>query len=149
LSKRSCPAVKQIEKYSLGNSFFVPVYQKRKDDVRARVDGCSAKLLVQLASYFTPACNGHDVCYHCGKKANCDNDFNKNMGIICEKVWPGFWNIIDYIQCKSYQDIAFSAVNQNGFGVLDAYKDDQNRQFNCKCTSEINSKLLSKMFYLK
>ncbi|OUM62650.1 hypothetical protein PIROE2DRAFT_11026 [Piromyces sp. E2] len=128
LNKRAtCPSIDKLREYR-HEKLVVPVYQNSRNDVRTRVDGCSSKVLIELADYFTPACNGHDACYHCLSKTQCDNDFYDNMQEICEKYYPGFSNIIDYTQS--------------------GHTGDRNWKSDCKCTDEIKSKLVSKLFEL-
>ncbi|OUM57822.1 hypothetical protein PIROE2DRAFT_17080 [Piromyces sp. E2] len=147
LNKRiSCPSIVKVRDYK-HEDLVVPVYENTHDDVRTRVDGCSSKVLNELADYFEPACNGHDACYHCLDKSKCDDDFYDNMQYICEKYFPGFSNLIDYAQCKLYKNAAYQVVKVSG-DVQWGYDQDHKWNSNCKCTTEINNKLISKNFLI-
>ncbi|OUM56621.1 hypothetical protein PIROE2DRAFT_18676 [Piromyces sp. E2] len=147
LNKRaSCPAIEKIRDYKT-EDLVVPMYKSSKSDVRTRIDGCSSKVLNDLASYFTPACNGHDACYHCLSKTQCDNDFYDNMQYICEKLFPGFWNVIDYAQCKIYKNTAYGTVKVLSPKAA-GHAGDREWKNDCKCTNEIKNKLVSKLFEL-
>ncbi|OUM62355.1 carbohydrate-binding module family 18 protein, partial [Piromyces sp. E2] len=70
----------------------LPVYNANDGSIfnrntGGRVDGCSAqyKILQDFIYFFTPACNGHDSCYHCSEKEECDKAFQNNMFSLCDK----------------------------------------------------------------
>ncbi|OUM70584.1 hypothetical protein PIROE2DRAFT_1102 [Piromyces sp. E2] len=130
IKKASCPVIEKIRD-STHENLVVPVYKNSRDDVRTRVDGCSSKVLCdELADYFTLACNRHDTCYHCILKTQCDNDFYDNIQYVCEKYFP------------SLPLLKFLSPDAAGHTGDYKWKSDY------KCTAEIKSKLVSKLFLL-
>lgn len=102
LTKRSSNCVRAT---LLGTVNFLGIsmkkYQQNTSELNAiaRINGCSIKsVLNKLVSiiakgsydfepYFTPACNGHDVCYSCGtNRSTCDDKFYDNMLDICARI---------------------------------------------------------------
>lgn len=72
---------------------------------------------------FTPACNGHDVCYGTcnSSKSTCDSDFFDGMAAICVRDYPatGVLSIIGQGLCLQLAATYATAVIVGGQGAFD------------------------------
>jgi len=118
----------------------IPVYKQSQDSIflcksGGRIDGCSAqyKILDDFMYYFTPACNGHDACYHCnGDKTQCDDQFKNNMINLCEKNHSIISRPKSLFSCKSVAYVAHLVVKHADF-AWDGWRSDRaftNNNFN-------------------
>nr|XP_022295296.1 uncharacterized protein LOC111105348 [Crassostrea virginica] len=77
------------------------------------VNGCSVPLLhFNYEAQFTPSCNKHDICYHCGHhfgitRSQCDHKFLHNMLATCTSRKR-------LINCQHSADAFFAAVRTAG-----------------------------------
>nr|XP_011438353.2 uncharacterized protein LOC105335906 [Crassostrea gigas] len=77
------------------------------------VNGCSVPLLhFQYEPQFTPSCNKHDICYHCGHhfgitRSQCDHKFLNNMKATCVSKKR-------LINCQHSAEAFFAAVRTAG-----------------------------------
>ncbi|XP_062619075.1 conodipine-P3-like [Saccostrea cucullata] len=77
------------------------------------VNGCSLPPLVHFnyEYQFTPSCNKHDICYHCGHhygitRSDCDHKFLHNMLATCSRK--------RLLNCQHSADAFFGAVRTAG-----------------------------------
>ncbi|XP_048770866.2 uncharacterized protein LOC125677000 [Ostrea edulis] len=78
------------------------------------VNGCSVPPLVHFnyETQFTPSCNKHDICYHCGyhygiTRTDCDHKFLHNMLASCISKKR-------LLNCQHSADAFFAAVRTAG-----------------------------------
>jgi len=110
----------------------LPVYNSNDGSkfiskVSGRVDGCSAqyKILEDFVYFFTPACNGHDSCYHCSNnKEECDNAFLDNMYTLCDKGYSVIPRPKALFACKAVAISVRLIVKYADF-AFDGYRGDQ------------------------
>ncbi|ORX87774.1 hypothetical protein BCR32DRAFT_289083 [Anaeromyces robustus] len=89
----------------------------------SRVDGCSAGIFKDFITVFTPACNGHDACYHCSDdKSKCDINFKDNMDNLCDKVYSSLR--LERVTCHLKANIAYAAVSVGKF-AFDGWNGDR------------------------
>ncbi|ORX55837.1 hypothetical protein BCR36DRAFT_581007 [Piromyces finnis] len=137
LSKRNKYDCKVKDSYITVDHFInndkdLPVYNSNDGSIfirktGGRVDGCSAhyKLLDDFVYFFTPACNGHDSCYHCNPNKNeCDKAFQDNMYTLCNKGYSVIPRPKTLFACKA---VAYSVRLVVQFSDLasDGYKSDR------------------------
>ncbi|KAK7102780.1 uncharacterized protein [Littorina saxatilis] len=82
-------------------------------DCSRHSDGCTNMgLFTEFESVFTPACQRHDACYHCGdglgyKRTQCDQTFLHNLVTACTATVAS----ASLERCKSHAYIYFGAVS--------------------------------------
>jgi len=107
------------------------VYEKSEYSalLGGRVDGCSAGIFEDYMTTFTPACNGHDACYHCSDdKSQCDISFKDNMDKLCDRVYSSL--LLDRIGCHAKAGIAYAAVSVGKFAFSGWDSDQSYRERN-------------------
>ncbi|OUM62356.1 carbohydrate-binding module family 18 protein [Piromyces sp. E2] len=114
----------------MNNDKDLPVYDANDGSIfnrntGGRVDGCSAqyKVLEDFIYFFTPACNGHDSCYHCSKKEDCDKAFYDNMVTLCNKGYSIIPRPKALFACKAVAYATKTVVQYADF-AFDGYKWD-------------------------
>lgn len=88
-------------------------------------NGCSSPSSLQYMFELNPACNAHDVCYHCadggpfnnkyGLSTSSCNDILYDLGkSICHSQFTGFFNLIPLGLCLGTVSVMAVGVNTQG-----------------------------------
>jgi len=86
-----------------------------------RVDGFSFDTLKPV---FNPAGYGHDACYHCKDRGDCDDELLSNMLALCSANYMPQYYLFDITKCSAEALVSYAGVRLAS-KAKNSYKDDQ------------------------